>query len=681
MTIKNIAPRKLALFSPASGYTKIYVAHSAYADLDVVGKFWWVYKGAVEEISTKDPYIDRNYMLFEGLANNTKYDIAGTYYDQMIDDSLLASKFGINISDTLPITTKIPPSFSNISVTSDQIDVGVGMPYVSFEINGDADFVTIEYQEYNTSNPWKAVYTGSASGTITIPFRTGKFNFRVRGTIALPDGVTTDISSYDTKTNVSVDYVYIPPAKPTNVSFGVLRIRDGIERFDLKVGWDWVKGSSASVREFALYYVSEEEYNKTQWSKATIVNAGASTSTVITSFPLDKPFKFKVTASSWGPTGSNTSESGTASFTLTEQTAIEYEVSVDTGIEVNYAHIRAYNIDATGTKQQTFNIDAGTGTVAIGMLDEQGQAPITIDPISNSVNVDGRVITKSMYTASLVLSNLTGEDNPHIRTANKTGFGQAGQGLWTGYNDADGLFKFDIGDGSQYIRWDGGKLLISGDVIIGTPSGEVPIGTGIQGNYVGYIYKESQNTPITPTGTEYPPAGWSKEPISISNFPVWVSTAVIDSKTDTVAADSSWSTPARFNGLDGKTGTDGAGIYAQALSPYVGFDVTKAAEFFDTNLGRAPVEYDTITQYALSDPKQATTRQWINGAWATPALVIHGDAVVDGTLTAEKFVADSAFLNKLGVQVIYDNPAAQTPDPEATYTMKIDLANGSITIR
>ena len=72
---------------------------------------------------------------------------------------------------------------------------------------------------------------------------------------------------------------------------------------------------------------------------------------------------------------------------------------------------------------------------------------------------------------------------------------------------------------------------------------------------------------------------------------------------------------------------------------------------------------------------------WSGSAWTTPALVVHGDLIVDGTVRAEALVADHAFLAKAGIDVIYDRTAALSAVPESTYKMKIDLANGFLHIR
>lgn len=606
MTIKNPAPRKMVLFSPTVGYNSAYIPHSAYSDEDVRGKSFVVYSGGAEVARQFDTVIDKNYHIVPSLTPDQLYEVEGAYIDQMVNTTFLNANIGMIFSDRLSIKTRKEPIIKTVTVTATEVDVGVGMPYVNFDIEGEADFVTLEAKQHgSTDDNYRSIFIGAPNNNISIPLTPNTYDFRVKGSIALPDGLTVDTSGYSIKENIKVDYVFTPPAKPTNLNFGVVRIRDGKERFDLKVGWDWVKGATASVREFVLYYVSKTEYDKTKWAKASVINTGASTATSIIGFPFGDKHVFKVSAISWGPTGGNTTESDLAEFEINDQTSVDFAVDIDTGIEVNYAHIRAYNIAQDGTKTQTFNIDAATGALAIGMLDGQGQAPITVDPVGKVVNIDGRIISKEMYTASLVLSNLTGKDNPAIRTSSKTGYGQAAQGLWMGYDNTDTKFKFDVGDATQYIRWDGNKLVISSQVQIGTPAGDVGL----------------------------------------------------------------------------LEGTRSPGIYSQPLVGFTAFNETKANEFFMTNFGVAATKFDVLTQYETGNPNNAVSKQWDGTAWIAPSLFIHGNAIVDGSLTADKLVADSAFLTKMGVNVIYDNPAMLTPDPEANFKMKIDLEHGSIFIR
>ncbi|BBL19310.1 tail protein [Vibrio phage KIT04] len=559
--IENTIPRKLFIGTIAPGYTKLYIPHSGYEDKDIVGKAFWV-----DGTRFIDTNIDVFYTIVDGLTPNTQYnDIQGSYYDAMVDSELLDNKLAINLSDAAAAKTLEYPSIHNVIIGAQEVDIGVGDPIVTMEIQGDAQSVRIDKKLSSEDDThWQPCYSG-APDAVSFTTGQGTYDFRITGFIYLPDGVTTESSPYNIVKNVKVENMFRPPSAPENMNFKVAKIMDGIERYDLQVSWDWDKGTGSSVREFVLYFVESSEYNKTQWKKASKINSGAAKASVITGFPFNKEYKFKVAAIAWGPADQALTDSITSSFKITSQTTIDSSFANDTGIEVTYDHIRAYR-DISGSKDQTFNLDAATGALAIGKLDKQGHAPISVDPLSGNVNVDGAVISKTMYSASFVLSNLSGKDNPNIRTASKTGYGQSAQGMWMGYTNNDHKFKFDLGDSTKFIRWDGEKLLISGKVQIGTPGGNVDIDQGIQGNFVANIYKDAESQPSTPTSSDYPPAGWSDVPITNPQDLVWISTAVIDSKTNNVVSNSAWSTPIQFTAKAGEDGVASVIIYKSSTT-------------------------------------------------------------------------------------------------------------------
>lgn len=601
--IENIIPRKMGISNVVAGYTKVYLAHTQYTDTDVQGKNYYIDNPTRTE---KDTRLDRLYTVLTGFNANTAYNITGTFYDSFVDAELLAAKIGIEESDAVTITTKTSPTLSGYSVSSPQVDIGVGTPSISFTIAGDADRILIEKRKSGTSK-WSFVFNGSKEDVIVAAINPGVYDFRLRGIIDLPDGTTEDISTYSTLSNISVAYQFQPPTAPTNLAFKVAKVMDGIERYDVKVEWDWAKGSGSNVREFVLYFISTDEYNNSTWTKAAVVNSGAAKSAVITGFPFNKEYKFKVEAVSWGPDSNSVTSSGTATLKVNSSTSLDTTFTNDTDIEVTYAHISAYK-RINGVKKQTFKIDAATGLVSLGLLDSKGVAPISMDPTSGTMSIDGTVISKEIVSASFVLANLTGKDNPALRTSNKSGFGVGGDGMWAGYSSTDSKFKFDLGSAAQNIRWDGTNLVISGGVQIATSNGNVDIGTGA-------------------------------------------------------------------------IGETGAGIYRQGVASLTAFNETAANTFFVNLRGSGAVEGDVLTQYNTADLSKTFTKSYNGTSWGTPALVVDGSIIATSTITADKLVADSAFLNKVGVNVIYDEAAAISANPESTYKMKIDLAAGSIHIR
>ena len=122
-------------------------------------------------------------------------------------------------------------------------------------------------------------------------------------------------------------------------------------------------------------------------------------------------------------------------------------------------------------------------------------------------------------------------------------------------------------------------------------------------------------------------------------------------------------------------------MYAYAISGFTTWADSYATTFFNNNFGSGPIKYDVLTQYNTTNPSTAITKMWSGTAWVAPSLVIHGDMLVDGTVRAKSLVADNAFLANAGINVIYDRTAALSANPEGSYKMKIDLANGFLHIR
>lgn len=866
MTVTNIAPRTM-IVDPAQivpGYTTAYALHSGFTDLDVVGKAFWVQNlSTIAPITMLDiPNVDTNFVVLTGLSPNTNYGVQGTFYDTMVDDELLAARIGINLSEQSPFTTLENPTFDSLIADALPVDVGVGTPIVRINLLGGTDLVVIDKAPNEDGVPgfWERAYYGSGEAEISIPTAPGEWFFRVRGIVQLPDGLTQDFSPFDQSDVINVTQAFAPPEAPEDLEVNMVDIIDGIQRFDARVSWNWDRGDGAAIREFILEYVSQEDYNNNQWDNASVLNGGTATAVVITGFPVNVAYRFRVGARSWGPADLNTTYSDELEFTFIPGVTPVETVEATTGIEVTYSHIRAYN-GVGQNRIQTFNLDAATGNLAIGALDQTGTAPVSVDGATGDVNISGRVITDTIVAASYVLANLTGQDNPVIRTSTKPNYAAAADGFWMGYDPNDARFKFDLGNATDFLRWDGDRMIISSNVQIGLPGNQfIDINEGIQGppgrdgnmgpagNYIGNIYIVSNSQPPTPTGNAFPPTGWSSTPLTGGT--IWISSAIISSQTNLVIDTSAWSTPVQFTGqpgLDGRDGTDavgtvlayrvatstpsrptstaippsgwtttlpssvasnqriyvisgsrtgtasnidgqwsfpailsgrdgtngtngtngtdgqdgtngvatvqiyraatstparptsrsippsgwsttppspsssqnvyactstrsgsnntaaadwsnpiqisgrdgrqgidgtrGAGIYAQAISGLSSFSTSQANAFFSSNFGTGPVLNDVITQYNSGNPTVSFTRRWNGSSWVAASLVIHGDAIVDGTLVADKFATDTALINRLGVTAIYDNDALAQGNPERDFNMKIDLANGSIFIR
>lgn len=691
--ISNTAPAKMVLQSAVAGYSMIFFQHSIFTDPDVYDRSFWITTGST---TVRRDYTDvsRYTITLTGLLAETQYSVQGAFVDSIIDEQLLAAKFSLNLSDVATVKTIKKPKILTATSTAQPVDVGVGSPVVVITTEGQGDFCTIELQKVGET-AWTIAYRGPLLPTIQfggIPV--GDYKVRISGQVSMPDGVTIDSSGVSQFSGtLTVAYNFVPPSAPSGITFKVANVKDGKERYDLRVGWTWDKGNGANVREFVLEYVDSVAYAATGWTKSQKINVGSAKEATLFSFPFNVEHKFRVTAVAWGPATQDATSSSVATFKITDSTPIDNSFINETGIDVNYAYIMGKLKDGTSWKQ-TFLLDAKTGAVAIGLLDENGRAPISFDPVQRIVNVDGKVITKIINSASFVLTNLTGEDNPALYTQGKT-YGDNNSGVWIGMDNSTAKPKVDIGNGTQYIRFDGNTLRISGDVVIGTPTGDISVTEGVQGKQTVFIYTLATSLPTKPLSQDYPPSGWSKLPPNrTSNTQnIYSCTGMIDPVTNKLLIGTSWSDPVQWSGtegVDGKPGAPGAtgpngargpGFYAQSTAGQGAWNDSLANNFFQSLFGGPPTVYDVLTQYNYQNPGLAFTRQWNGSSWVAPALTVHGDMIVNGTITAQKIVANYAFFAQVGVDVIYNRGAALSGNPEANYSMKIDLANSYIHIR
>lgn len=710
--ITNNAPAKMILQAIVTGYKTAYIQHSIYSDYDVIGRTFWVTPAGGTTVRKDFTGVDTFYANLLGLTEGTNYSVQGAYYDAIIDSELLSAKIGINLSDIKTFKTKQAPKITKVTNVAQSVDVGVGQPMVHVETTGEADYCTIELQATTPANsPWIKYYVGALTPLIMfggVPI--GTYNIRISGQVTMPDGVSIDSSGYNVwPTSFEVKFNFEPPSAPKNLRFKTARVLDGLERYDVRLEWDWERGTGANVREFVVYWIDDVEFAKTGWTKAQVMNVGAAKAATIMSFPFNIGHTFRVSAIAWGPDKQDITYSTNAKHTITTSTPLDNSFTNETGIDVNYAYIRARM--KVGTMwHQTFMVDAATGSVAIGRLGSDGRAPISFDPTNNKMNVDGTIITKDINAANVILTNLNGNQAPAIYTQGKTyGTGNVG-GVWMGYDPAKAKGKLDIGNNTQYIRFDGDKLTISGQVVIGTPGGDVDLSTGIQGKFSVFVYRLATTQPAKPTTIDYPPSGWSTIPPNrvTQADKIWVVTGTLDPATNKLVSGTGWSDVVQWSGSDGAQGANGdpgkdgatgpqgpqgpagangaagqrgPGFYSQGISGLTAWNASQAATFFQNAFGTGPVRFDVLTQFNSSNKTQAWTMMWNGSAWTSPALVVHGDMVVDGTIAAQHISADNAFLSRIGVNIIYNRAAALTANPETSYTMKIDLANGYIHIR
>ena len=552
----------MVLQNIVTGYTIASIQHSIFSDYDVIGRTFWLTTGGV---TTRRDFtgVDTFIATINNLIAGATYSAQGAFYDSMVDEELITAKVGMNLSSTVNFKMKTAPKITKVASFAESVDVGVGAPMVVVELSGEAEYVTIEMKPEG-SNTWTKYYRGPITEQIIfggVPV--GRYNIRVSGVVTMPDGVTVDVSGYDTWPSLfNLTYNFTPPSAPTNLRFKTAHIQDGMERFDVRLEWDWTRGTGANVREFIIQYISNDEFAKTGWTKANKLNVGAAKAGTITSFPYKIRHRFRVLSVAWGPDTQSITNSSEVTYIIDESTTFDNAFINETGVEMTYAGIKG-KLWNSNTKQweQTFLVDAATGAVVLGILDENGKAPISFDPVNKIVNVDGKVITKDINAANVILTNLTGKDNPAIFTQGKK-YGNNAGGVWMGVDNVDGKAKFDLGNNTQYVRWDGDTLRISGNVVIGTPGGDVDLETGMQGKQTVFAYKLGTSLPTRPIDQVYPPTGWSAFPPNRTdqNQNVYVVQGTLDPKKNPPALvdGTNYSAASQWSGVPGTGGTDGS---------------------------------------------------------------------------------------------------------------------------
>lgn len=193
----NPATEKLVINNYMASYTMLYVQHNFYLDDDVVSKVAFYTTGSSSKVEYFPP-TEKLYTHFtlKNLTANSSYTLNAAFYDEMASDpSLVAAKIGINLSDTLSFTTAKAPSLTNINVVATSVDVGVSDPTVEFTLDGAAQTVVIQAQKVGSTD-WITILDTAMSNKVSVIIPIGDYKFRVAGRIALPDGLSLDVSPW-----------------------------------------------------------------------------------------------------------------------------------------------------------------------------------------------------------------------------------------------------------------------------------------------------------------------------------------------------------------------------------------------------------------------------------------------------------------------------------------------------
>lgn len=198
------------------------------------------------------------------------------------------------------------------------------------------------------------------------------------------------------------------------------------------------------------------------------------------------------------------------------------------------------------------------------------------------------------------------------------------------------------------------------------------------------IFRRAASAPATPTGGTYnfatktltPPSGWSASVPSGAD-PVYTSRATVSS-TDpsaTSVAVSGWTVPVvsfqnGTNGTNGSNGSDGArgsltGYGANYGISSSSWNASQAqAVIYNMVYGAALTSYASTSHLRIGDTVTlsngstfAETRYWGGSSWLNPGVVIDGNLLVNGTVSANYL---SVGTNTGGISVGYINPGSGT---------------------
>lgn len=460
-TIQNKAPAAVVVVDTTIAYTVVCLANNIGIDPDISGRVVQVDSAYHATYSGDAPYT-----VVSGLSQNVDYQMRIGRFDSMNNTLLVENGFGVNFSPNAPVRLHSYPSITSHTVTGEFVEIGSSPPVLNLVLGGHADTIQVEYSEVG-QNSWQLGWAGPFAESINvIGLPVGTYDIRVRGVINLPAFPFSETSGWVGLAAVTLENTFSTPTAPKGVTTVVSKLAEPSERYDVEVSWNWERGAGPEIRFFVLERLDVSRFGS-NWANAELVNTGASPKYTVINHPFGREFKYRVTAVSWGDESTNRATGVETSLTINNNTPT-VDLVRSSRIELNYAHIKATAIRESDSQEvQTFLLDAGTGSLSIGALDGQGNAPITVDGLTGNLSVSGSVITDTIAAANFVLANTNGTSNPALYSAAKTSYQDASEGIYMGH-DASNKFKFDLGNSTKYIRWDGDNLRISGDVLIGT---------------------------------------------------------------------------------------------------------------------------------------------------------------------------------------------------------------------
>ena len=260
--------------------------------------------------------------------------------------------------------------------------------------------------------------------------------------------------------------------------------------------------------------------------------------------------------------------------------------------------------------------------------------------------VNGKVI-KTMFKASATKpAKPTGTAVPPAGWSDNPIVPPTGQVAWVSYTFVDSLSSTTTSTGwTEAGQWSGTNGI-----------------DGMDGMIAVFVFKSAATIPARPTDRAFPPAGWSKTPpASIpAGHKTWVTmSAAVSTTSSTTVAD--WSAVGQYsgndgnNGNDGRPGTDGnfgAGSYIWDRGSGSVLPTQLELDNFVVSMAttKGLIKGASVYVIGINGQSKKDTRYYVRQedggvigtvAWKVAPLVVNGDAIVEGTLAANKLMAQS----------------------------------------
>lgn len=693
--IVNTKPPVINITRVETGFTQSRIIFSTSTfDSDLVGVGVWSRESSA--IKSESDYLlvenTSSPVAIGSLTPATQYTVNIAMLDEFVtaDSSVLQAQYLqsatlIDLTEAV-YTTLTTPFISDVSTVSGGREIGNNFGAIDFTIGGGSPDTILRLEVLdlnNVSSGWKTMYFGGFATSVVVSLPSGEYQARVQGIRRFVDN-TEDLSGFNTYgSNILVSGSGIAAPNPvTSVVVEAFKSEEVVPVYSLRLRWEHDDTTNGIKRNFSVQMVE----NPGGLDPSTLSYALARTDVAIDSsitispFPYRKLVAIKITTEGFGTLSSSSVYLNVFISSSTADSAVPgYIVPVinsapsNTKVQIDDQFIRGYKVyDVTNPllNNISFEFDAATGNVKIGSAGnyagEQITTPFLFDAVNARLQISGHTITDKITAADYVMGWLGGLP-PKLRTANRVTYDDTAAGLWAGYTDA-ATFKFNLGDSTKYIKWDGSNLVISGNVTIdGGPSlsqmqrevfvyirsasapstptgGSVNFGTGVvtppaswslspptgtnplymssrlftsdgqppqstawttpgiiasNGNFIEFRYQASSTQPATPTGNT--PAGWSTTPPTGTTLPVWV---VQGTKNAAGTLQGTWSTPVRWNGLDGAPGEPGApGAPGEPGAPAKSIIASSSRQYFTyTSAGVAvPASQSAIISFTGSN--------------------------------------------------------------------------------